>query len=153
MNKIVAAGVLLLAGCSSVPGTINPENVATSELANIATLRYEATFPGAVSTDYSARIEGIFDEGGKAVFETGLTRQALEEVNLPAGKYTIAAVCANHFGFAHTKVSAELKPSKKYRLRCSIYTGKNIFGMKVDSRAEAVLDDLEKTEAEAPHWP
>ena len=150
------AVILILQGCASAPTTmtINADNVEPGLLlANIVTQRAEKPMPGLMQVDYSTWIIAIQGEDKRRLYQGGAGKGSLAEVNLPAGKYEIEAVCANGFGTAKPKLNIELKPSKKYRLRCSVYTGKNIIGMKVDSHAEITLDDLEEVEKTPVHWP
>lgn len=156
MKKVVFFVVSLLAGCASSTGpvTINPANVDSSQLANIVTFQPKSpSFPGAVQIEYGASIAQVYDEKHKPLLQSGFSSRAASEVNLPPGKYTIAGVCSNFHGFASPTLVVELEPSKKYMLRCSIFMDRNLLGIKMDSRAELILDDIEKKKNEMPHWP
>lgn len=155
MKKVIFFGVSLLVSCASTgPVTINPGNVDSSQLANIVTFRPKSpSFPGAVQIEYGASISQVYDEKHKPLLKSGFSSGATSEVNLPPGKYTIAGVCSNFHGSASPTLVVELQPSKKYMLRCSIFMDKNLLGIKMDSRAELILDDIEMKKNEMPHWP
>ncbi len=156
MKKFLSiAVILILQGCATAPTsmTINPVNVESGQLANIVTKLAEKPMPGLSQVEYSTSILEIYGEDKRTLYKGGSGRGSLTEVNLPAGKYAIVGGCWNAFGAAHPRLDIELKPAKKYRLRCQIFTGKNLFGMKVDSHAELALDDLEELAKTPVHWP
>jgi len=140
MRNILFFLAIILAGCETIPPVYNPDGLVDTELVEVTTATRKESPDG-----YKSGIVYVYNEiGERVVRHKKLLDVTVEKVFLRPGVYTFDIQCLGGNGVAVPKVTHELLKGKLYKIYCAIGKGKNLFGISVDSFAQAVVREVEQ---------